>query len=135
MPASLVTALEQRLGAAFTIVFGQTECSPVALMTWTTDSITDKAETIGPPLPNVEIKIVDPDTGQTVPIGENGEICTRGYHIMLGYFENEAQPRGHRCRRLAAYRRSRHDGWPRLLHGRGPAKGHDHPRRRKHLSA
>jgi fatty-acyl-CoA synthase len=90
VPASIVTALEQRLGAAFTIVFGQTECSPVALMTWTTDSITDKAETIGSPMPNVEVKIVDPDTGETVPIGAIGEICTRGYHIMHGYFENEA---------------------------------------------
>ena len=90
VPASIVTALEQRLGAAFTIVFGQTECSPVALMTWATDSITDKAETIGSPMPNVEVKIVHPDTGETVPIGETGEICTRGYHIMHGYFENEA---------------------------------------------
>jgi fatty-acyl-CoA synthase len=90
VPASIVTALEQWLGAAFTIVFGQTECSPVALMTWATDSITDKAETIGSPMPNVEVKIVHPDTGETVPIGEIGEICTRGYHIMHGYFENEA---------------------------------------------
>jgi fatty-acyl-CoA synthase len=89
VPASIVTALEQRLGAAFTIVFGQTECSPVALMTWANDSITDKAETIGSPMPNVEVKIVSPDSGQTVPIGEIGEICTRGYHIMHGYFENE----------------------------------------------
>ena len=89
VPASIVTALEQKLGAPFTIVFGQTECSPVALMTWATDSITDKAETIGSPMPNVEVKIVNPDTGETVPIGEIGEICTRGYHIMHGYFENE----------------------------------------------
>ena len=90
VPAAIVTALEQQLGAPFTIVFGQTECSPVALMTWATDTIADKAGTIGTPMPNVEVKIVNPDTGQTVPIGEIGEICTRGYHIMHGYFENEA---------------------------------------------
>src|SRR3984885_9913288 len=65
VPASIVPALEQRLGAAFTIVFGQTECSPVALMTWATDTITDKAETIGSPMPNVEVKIVHPDSGKT----------------------------------------------------------------------
>ena len=90
VPAAIVTALERQLGAPFTIVFGQTECSPVALMTWASDSIADKAGTIGTPMPNVEVRIVNPDTGQTVPIGEIGEICTRGYHIMHGYFENEA---------------------------------------------
>jgi fatty-acyl-CoA synthase len=93
VPAAIVTALEQKLGAAFTIVFGQTECSPVALMTWTTDTIADKAGTIGTPMPNVEVRIVNPATGQTAPIGEIGEICTRGYHVMHGYFENEAATR------------------------------------------
>jgi fatty-acyl-CoA synthase len=90
VPAAIVTALEQKLGAPFTIVFGQTECSPVATMTWTADTIADKANTIGTPMPNVEIKIVNPDTGETVAVGEIGEICTRGYHVMHGYFENEA---------------------------------------------
>jgi fatty-acyl-CoA synthase len=90
VPAAIVTTLEQKLGAPFTIVFGQTECSPVALMTWATDSIADKAETIGTPMPNVEVKIVNPDSGATVAVGEIGEICTRGYHIMHGYFEDEA---------------------------------------------
>jgi fatty-acyl-CoA synthase len=87
VPAALVTLLEQKLGAPFTIVFGQTECSPVAAQTMTHDSIADKAGTIGLPLPNMETKIVNPDTGEIVPIGEIGEFCTRGYHIMLGYFE------------------------------------------------
>src|SRR5258707_9433349 len=90
VPAAIVTALEQKLGAPFTIVFGQTECSPVATMTWTTDTIADKANTIGTPMPNVEVKIVNPDSGQTAPVGEIGEICTRGYHVMHSYFENEA---------------------------------------------
>jgi fatty-acyl-CoA synthase len=90
VPAAIVTELEQKLGAPFTIVFGQTECSPVATMTWTTDTIADKANTIGTPMPNVEIKIVNPGTGETVPVGEIGEICTRGYHVMRSYFEDEA---------------------------------------------
>jgi len=93
VPAAIVTALEQKLGAPFTIVFGQTECSPVALMTRTTDSIADKAETIGTPMPNVEVKIVNPNSGATVPVGEIGEICTRGYHVMHGYFEDESATR------------------------------------------
>ena len=87
VPAPLVKRLEEKLGAPFTIVFGQTECSPVAAQTRTHDSIEDKAGTIGLPLPNMETKIVDPNTGETVPIGTIGEFCTRGYHVMLGYFE------------------------------------------------
>jgi fatty-acyl-CoA synthase len=87
VPAHLVKALEEKLGAQFTIVFGMTECSPVALMTHTTDTLADKADTLGTPMPNVEVKIVDTISGDTTPIGEVGEICTRGYHVMLGYFE------------------------------------------------
>ena len=90
VPAALVTTFEERLGATFTIVFGQTECSPVASMTKPTDTVADKAGTIGPPMPNVEVKITDPDTGATVPIGQIGEYYTRGYHVMLEYFENPA---------------------------------------------
>ena len=87
VPAPLVKRFEEKLGAQFTIVFGQTECSPVAAQTRTHDSVEDKAGTIGLPLPNMETKIVDPNTGETVPIGTVGEFCTRGYHVMLGYFE------------------------------------------------
>ena len=87
VPAPLVKAIEEKLGAAFTIVFGQTECSPVASMTQTTDTIDDKADTLGPPMPNVEVKIIDPATGETLPVGRVGEYCTRGYHVMHGYFD------------------------------------------------
>jgi fatty-acyl-CoA synthase len=87
VPAALVTRLEKELGAPFTIVFGQTECSPVAAQTMTNDTIEDKAGTIGLPLPNMETRIIDPNTGATVPVGTIGEFCTRGYHVMLGYFE------------------------------------------------
>src|SRR6266576_1334504 len=73
VPAALVRLLEEKLGAPFTIVFGQTECSPVAAQTRTTDSVEDKANTIGLPLPNMENKIIDPNTGETVPVGTIGE--------------------------------------------------------------
>lgn len=89
VPAALVRKLEETLGVAFTIVFGQTECSPIASMTKPTDSLEDKANTLGGPMPNVEVKIIDPDTGETVPVGQVGEYCTRGYHVMHGYFEND----------------------------------------------
>jgi fatty-acyl-CoA synthase len=87
VPAPLVRRFEEQLGAPFNIVFGQTECSPVAAQTSTDDSIEDKAGTIGLPLPNMETKIIDPNSGETVPVGTIGEFCTRGYHVMLGYFE------------------------------------------------
>ncbi len=88
VPAPLVRRLEDELGAPFTIVFGQTECSPVATMTRPEDSTEDKAGTIGLPMPNVEVKIIDPLSGDTVKPGEVGELCTRGYHVMLGYFHD-----------------------------------------------
>ena len=91
VPAPLVRTIEERLGAPFTIVFGQTESSPVSSMTQPIDTIEDKAGTIGPPMPGVEIKIIDPATGETLPIGEVGEYCTRGYHVMMGYFEMPEQ--------------------------------------------
>ena len=88
VPAPMVRRLEEQLRAPFTIVFGQTECSPVASMTSPTDTIEDKAGTIGTPMPGTETKIVHPETGEVVPIGEVGEYCTRGYHVMHEYFEN-----------------------------------------------
>ncbi|MEO0436108.1 MAG: AMP-binding protein [Pseudomonadota bacterium] len=88
VPAELVRKLEAALNAPFVIVFGQTECSPVACMTRPDDSLVDKAETLGAAMPNVEIKIVDPTSGEILPIGEKGELCTRGYHVMHSYYDN-----------------------------------------------
>lgn len=88
VPAELVRKLENAVGAPFTIVFGQTECSPVACMTRPTDTIEDKANTLGLPMPNVDVKIIDTETGATLPVGELGEFCTRGYHVMHEYFRN-----------------------------------------------
>jgi fatty-acyl-CoA synthase len=87
VPQALVRRLEQTVQAPFTIVFGQTECSPVASMTRASDTLEDKANTLGGPMPGVEVKIIDPESGETVPIHTLGEYCTRGYHVMHEYFE------------------------------------------------
>lgn len=87
VPADLVRRIEHTLGVRFGIVFGQTESSPVITQTRLDDTPDDKAETIGQPLPHTEVKIVDPATGRTLPPGEVGELCTRGYLVMKGYFE------------------------------------------------
>ena len=87
VPAPLVERFESTLGAPFTIVFGQTEMSPVATMTYPDDSIEDKASTLGLPMPHVEVKIVNAE-GETVPIGEAGEFCARGYLVMREYYDN-----------------------------------------------
>jgi fatty-acyl-CoA synthase len=72
------------------IVFAQTEASPSITQTRLDDSPTDRAETLGRPHPQVEVRIADPRTGETVPPGTVGEILTRGYHVMKGYFDDPA---------------------------------------------
>ncbi|MFB3777807.1 MAG: AMP-binding protein [Bryobacteraceae bacterium] len=68
-----------------TICYGQTESSPVITMSATDDSLDRRVATVGRPLPNTEVKIVDQATGETMPVGEQGELCTRGYLVMRGY--------------------------------------------------
>jgi len=88
MPAPLVERVESTFGARFCNAYGQTECSPVATMILPDDAVEDKAHGVGRGLPFTEVRIVDPATGATVPCGTVGEICTRGYHVMLGYHDN-----------------------------------------------
>ncbi|MDQ1438277.1 MAG: fatty-acyl-CoA synthase [Acidimicrobiaceae bacterium] len=87
VPAELVRRIEAGVGVRFGIVFGQTEASPVITQTCLDDTPEDKAETIGRPQPQQDVKIVDPESGQTVPVDAIGEICARGYNVMLGYFD------------------------------------------------
>src|SRR3954447_2896035 len=68
------------------IAYGMTETSPVSCQTRADDDLDRRTATIGRAHPHVEIKIVDPDTGETVERGETGEFCTRGYSVMLGYW-------------------------------------------------
>lgn len=88
VPAALVRRVESALDVPFSIVFAQTEASPSITQTRLDDSPTDRAETLGRPHPQVEVRIADPLTRETVPVGTVGEILTRGYHVMAGYFDN-----------------------------------------------
>ena len=72
-----------------TIGYGETEASPIVTQTLARDTLERRTETVGPAIPHTELKVVDPATGKTVPIGEQGEICARGYQIMRGYYNNE----------------------------------------------
>jgi fatty-acyl-CoA synthase len=83
----LVRRVTEQFGCNFSILFGQTEMHGVISQTRITDSAEDQAETVGQPLPELEVKIVDPDTGEIVGLGENGEICCRGYQNMLAYYD------------------------------------------------
>jgi fatty-acyl-CoA synthase len=87
VPAELVRRVEREFGMQLTIVFGQTESGPTITQTRLDDTPTDKAETVGTVLPRTEVKIVDPVSGETVPVGATGELCCRGYLVMAGYFE------------------------------------------------
>ncbi|WP_136526696.1 AMP-binding protein [Geomonas ferrireducens] len=70
-----------------TIAYGQTESSPVITQTRTDDPIELKVSTVGRVLPNVELKIVDIETSAELPPGKQGELCTRGYLVMKGYYK------------------------------------------------
>ncbi|MFE5876672.1 AMP-binding protein [Rhodococcus sp. NPDC056506] len=88
-PVEVMKQVIDRMGMAeVSICYGMTETSPVSLQTRSDDSIEQRTETVGRVGPHLEIKIVDPATGLTVPRGEPGELCTRGYSVMLGYWEN-----------------------------------------------
>jgi fatty-acyl-CoA synthase len=87
VPEALVRRVEDTLGVDFTITYGQTECSPILTNTCPSDSAEDKGLTVGKPLPHTEIRIVDPVSLETVPIGGSGELWARGYFTMLGYFD------------------------------------------------
>ncbi len=69
------------------VIYGQTESSPLITMSRVGDSLEHRVSTIGCATSNIEIKIVSPVSGETLPVGEQGELCTRGYHVMKGYDE------------------------------------------------
>ena len=71
-----------------TIICGMTETSPVSTQTAPDDPVEKRVGTVGRVHPHVEVKVVDPETGETVPRGTPGEQCTRGYSVMLGYWDD-----------------------------------------------
>ena len=72
-----------------TICYGMTETSPVSTQTAADDPLEKRVGTVGRVHPHVEVKVADPESGATVARGETGELCTRGYSVMLGYWEDE----------------------------------------------
>jgi len=93
VPPILVRRVESAVGVPMSIVFAQTEASPCITQTRLDDSPDDRAETLGRPHPQVEVMIADSATGQGAPVGAVGEIATRGYHVMKGYFDDPAATR------------------------------------------
>jgi fatty-acyl-CoA synthase len=76
-----------------TIAYGMTETSPVSTQCATDDPLEKRVGTVGRVHPHVEIKIIDPASGAVVPRGSSGELCSRGYMVMLGYWNNEEATR------------------------------------------
>ncbi len=73
-----------------TIAYGMTETSPVSFQSSTDDPLDKRVSTVGRVQPHLQVKVVDGD-GQIVPVGQNGELCTKGYSVMLGYWDDEAR--------------------------------------------
>ncbi len=87
VPVYLMEQVKERMGADVAIVFGQTEASAAITLTRQDDTFALKSATVGVPLPHVEVRIINPVNGETVPCGERGELCCRGYLVMLGYYK------------------------------------------------
>ncbi|CAN5499061.1 AMP-binding protein [soil metagenome] len=88
-PVEVMKRTMDRLGMTdVTIAYGMTETSPVSFQSGMDDDVESRVSTVGRIHPFVEVKIVDPETGAMVPRGQRGELCTRGYSVMLGYWDN-----------------------------------------------
>ncbi|MEU6866848.1 AMP-binding protein [Streptomyces sp. NPDC046876] len=86
-PVEVMKQVIDRMGMTeVSICYGMTETSPVSTQTRADDSVERRVSTVGRVGPHLEVKVVDPQTGRTVPRGEPGELCTRGYSVMLGYW-------------------------------------------------
>ncbi|HZQ79686.1 MAG TPA: fatty acid--CoA ligase family protein [Acidimicrobiia bacterium] len=82
VPTELVRRVQREFGVEFSILFGQTEAAPVITMTRPDDAPEDIAGTFGTAIPQVAVKVVDPATGDTVPVGQPGELCAKGFMII-----------------------------------------------------
>jgi fatty-acyl-CoA synthase len=87
VPTTLIEHIEANMRVDFSVLFGQSEACCSITKTWPTDSAEHKSETVGRPLPQTEVCIVDTETGSIVKPGEVGELCTRGYAVMQGYYK------------------------------------------------
>ena len=90
VPMEVVREVEAEFGVTLIIGYGQTETSPAITHTRLDDNALDKSATIGRALPQTEIKIIDPVSGAILPVEQSGELCTRGFLVMMGYYDNPA---------------------------------------------
>ena len=89
-PVEIMKQVRERMHMReVTICYGMTETSPVSTQTRVDDPVEKRVATVGPVHPHVEVKVVDPESGQLIRRGESGELCTRGYSVMLGYWDDE----------------------------------------------
>jgi fatty-acyl-CoA synthase len=87
-PVEVMKQVVDRMGMReVSICYGMTETSPVSTQTRVSDSLERRVSTVGQVHPHVEVKVVEPESGLTLPRGEAGELCTRGYSVMLGYWD------------------------------------------------
>ena len=87
-PTEVMKQVIEKMGASeITITYGQTESAPAITMTKTDDPIELRVASVGRSIPGVEVKIVDPETGEEMPNGTQGELCARGYNVMKGYYK------------------------------------------------
>jgi fatty-acyl-CoA synthase len=88
-PVEVMKKVQSNMGIGqISIAFGQTETSPVTTFVRVDDTLEHRCSTVGQVMPHTEIKIIDPGTGHTVPRGEPGEFCARGYAVMRGYWND-----------------------------------------------
>jgi fatty-acyl-CoA synthase len=87
-PPELVTSVREQMGCDVIVAYGLTEASPSVTMTSLSDGPITATETVGRPMDGVEIKVIGLE-GEPLPPGEEGELCVRGYNIMLGYWEDD----------------------------------------------
>ena len=88
-PVEVMRQVINRMGASqVTIAYGQTEASPVVTQTDVDDELQLRVETVGRPIPGIEVKIIDPANGQELDDNQQGELCSRGHVVMLGYYNN-----------------------------------------------
>ena len=135
-PIEVMKSVVDRLGAEeICIVYGLTEASPGVTMTLVQDPLEVRVQTVGRALPNVEVKIIEAESGQALPAGVQGELCTRGYHVMAGYYK---MPEA--TARAVDEQGWLHTGDLAIMNERGYCRitgafqRHDHSRGREHLS-
>ena len=87
-PVELMKQVSEKMFMTITSVYGLTESSPGMTQTCLTDTFEQRCTTVGRDFPFVEVKVLDPETGEECPVGVQGEMCCRGFNVMKGYYKN-----------------------------------------------